>query len=306
MNGRLIQELEELGGEIRPSSFRKCDQIIIEQPGFSASIALWGGHLESFIPAGQEDLLFQSVNQGGEGRFGRRHFGVPVCWPWFGANYVHDDYPAHGVARYFRWEFIEAGRFKNGDVKIVIRLASENHPLVEEMWPYAFELRQVFRFSNKGFRINFSAANLSDKAMPVSEALHTYFNISDNQTAEVHGLEQVTYVDKFDNGSRHLQQGAVTPCDHMDRVYVSAPDVCEIHDPGLQRKLVISTEGSNSTVLWNPGAELARQRVDMEDEDYRRFVCVEAANALTDEYDIPPGGIHQLKLKVRHKPLVNE
>ena len=77
-------------------------------------------HLESFIPAGQEDLLFQSENQGGEGRFGRRHFGVPVCWPWFGANYVHDDYPAHGLARYFRWDFIEAGRFKNGDVKIAV------------------------------------------------------------------------------------------------------------------------------------------------------------------------------------------
>jgi glucose-6-phosphate 1-epimerase len=305
MNGRLMKELEELGGEIRPASLKKCDEIIIDQPGFSATIALWGGHLESFIPAGQEDLLFQSANPGGEGRFGRRHFGVPVCWPWFGAHEMHDDYPAHGLARYFRWEFIEAGRFKNGDVKIVIRLASEDHPLIEEMWPLAFELRQVFRFSSKGFRINFSAANLSDKPMPVSEALHTYFNVSDNQTASVHGLDQVSYVDKFDSGSRQLQQGIVSPCDHMDRVYLSAPETCEIQDVGLQRKLIIHTEGSNSTVLWNPGAEIAKQRTDMDDEDYRRFVCVEAANALSDAYEIPPGGIHQLKLKVKHKPLVN-
>ncbi|NLQ17418.1 D-hexose-6-phosphate mutarotase [Marinomonas sp. M1K-6] len=306
MNGQLMKELEELGGEIHPASLKKCDEICIEQPGFSAVIALWGGHLKSFIPAGQEDLLFQSKNKGGEGRFGRRHFGVPVCWPWFGAHDVDADYPAHGLARYFRWEFIEAGRFKNGDVKIVIRLVSEDHPLIEEMWPFAFELRQVFRFSKKGFKINFSAANLSDKSMPVSEALHTYFHVSDNQSTEVHGLDDVTYVDKLDRASRHLQQGAVTPCDHMDRVYLSAPDTCEIRDVGLQRKLVIQTEGSNSTVLWNPGAEIAKQRTDMDDDDYRHFVCVEAANALSNVYEIPPGGIHQLKLKVKHKPLFDE
>ncbi|MFT2097943.1 D-hexose-6-phosphate mutarotase [Marinomonas sp. 2405UD66-6] len=306
MNGRLIKELEELGGEIRPASLKKCDEIIIDQPGFSAAIALWGGHLESFIPTGQEDLLFQSENLGGKGRFERRHFGVPVCWPWFGANEEHDDYPAHGLARYFRWELIEAGHFKNGDVKIVIRLASEDHPLIEEMWPHAFELRQVFRFSNKGFRINFSAANLSDKPMPISEALHTYFNVADNKAAEVHGLDQISYVDKFDNSEKKLQEGIVTPCDCMDRVYLSAPDECEIQDPVFNRKIVIQTEGSQSTVLWNPGAELAKKRTDMEDEEYRRFVCVEAANVLTDGYEIAPGSIHQLKLKVKLKPLADE
>lgn len=306
MNGRLMQELEELGGEIRPASLKKCDEIIIDQPGFCAVIALWGGHLESFIPAGQEDLLFQSAHPGGEGRFGRRHFGIPVCWPWFGAHDSHDDYPAHGLARYFRWEFIEAGRFKNGDVKIVIRLASEDHPLVEEMWPFAFELRQVFRFSSKGFRVNFSAANLSDKPMPISEALHTYFKVSDNQTAQVHGLDQIPYVDKFDNSSRQLQQGIVSPCGPMDRVYLSSLEECEIQDPGFKRKLIIQTEGSQSTVLWNPGADIAKQRTDMEDDDYRHFVCVEAANALNNAYVIEPGGMHQLKLKVKHKPLVDE
>ncbi|WP_394181639.1 D-hexose-6-phosphate mutarotase [Marinomonas posidonica] len=306
MNGQLMKELEELGGEIRPASLKKCDEIIIDQPGFSAVIALWGGHLVSFTPSGQPDLLFQSENKGGEGRFGRRHFGVPVCWPWFGANEEKEDFPAHGLARYFRWEFIEAGRFKNGDVKIVIRLASEDHPLIEEMWPYVFELRQVFRFSSKGFRINFTAANLSDQPMPVSEALHTYFHVADNKAAQVHGLDQVTYIDKFDEGREYQQQGVVTPCNHMDRVYVSSPEECEIHDPDLQRRLIIQTEGSGSTILWNPGGKLAKKRADMDKEDYRRFVCVEAGNALSDAYVIAPGDIHQLKLKVKHKPLMED
>jgi len=306
MNGRLINELEELGGEIRPASLKKCDEIVIDQPGFSAVIALWGGHLASFIPAGQEDLLFQSENLGGNGRFERRHFGVPVCWPWFGANEDHDDYPTHGLARYFRWELVEAGRFKNGDVKIVIRLASETHPLIEEMWSYAFELRQVFRFSSNGFCVNFSAANLSDKPMPITEALHTYFNVGDNQTAEVHGLENVTYIDKFDNNKRVHSDRHITPCDTMDRVYLSTPERCEIKDPDFNRRLVIKAEGSRSTVVWNPGATLAKKRTDMEDHEYRRFVCVEAANVLEEGYEIAPGDIHQLKLKVKHKLLDEE
>ncbi|MDB4837246.1 D-hexose-6-phosphate mutarotase [Marinomonas sp.] len=303
MNSELMADLEGLGGEIHPASLRKCDEIIINQPGFKAVIALWGGHLESFIPAGQEDLLFQSKNEGGKGRFMRRHFGVPVCWPWFAANDKQDDYPTHGLARYFRWQFIEAGRFKDGDVKIVLRLASEDHPLIEEMWPQAFELRQVFRFSSKGFRVNFSAANLSDTPMEVSEALHTYFNVGDNKNAQVHGFDQAQYIDKLEESKKCQQQGAVLTDQHLDRVYLTAPEKSEIHDQTLNRKIVIQTEGCSNTVIWNPGEKIAKQRSDMEDEDFRRFVCVEAANVLKDTYEIPAGGMHQLKLKVRHKPL---
>lgn len=305
MDAQLMRELEELGGEIRPNSLRECDEIIIDQPSFSARIALWGGHLVSFIPMGQQDVLFQSDNEGALTRFGRRHFGVPVCWPWFGANTEDDDLPAHGLARYFRWQLVEVGRFKNGDAKIVIRLASEDHPLIEEMWPHAFELRQVFRLG-EGFSVNFSAANLSDKTMPISEALHTYFRVGDNKTAQVQGLDGVQYVDKFDDGQKKQQVGAVSPCEELDRVYLDAPQDTVLEDPALQRKLVISSEGAQSTVLWNPGEALAKLRTDMEDEDYRQFVCVETANALDNAYKIAAGEMHQLRVTVRIEPLSDE
>ncbi|REG82583.1 D-hexose-6-phosphate mutarotase [Marinomonas pollencensis] len=302
MNGQLIRELETLGGEILPASLKDCDEIVINQPDFSARIALWGGHLVSFVPTGQADLLFQSANEGADTRFGRRHFGVPICWPWFGAHEKHSDYPAHGLARYFRWQLAEVGRFKNEDVKIVLRLASEDHPLIEEMWPQAFELRQVFRFTKDGFSINFSAANLSEKSMSISEALHTYFHVGDNKATSVHGLDGGIYVDKLAKNARKQQEGAVTPFECLDSVYLESPDVCEIHDSEFKRKLIVSSEGSQSTVLWNPGPELAKQRSDMEDEDYRHFVCVETANALNDSYEIKPGDMHQLRLNVSVVP----
>ncbi|RDL43271.1 D-hexose-6-phosphate mutarotase [Marinomonas piezotolerans] len=298
MNAQLIQELEALGGEILPSSLRDCDEIIIDQPSYKARIALWGGHLVSFVPSGQADLLFQSANEGAQTRFGRRHFGVPVCWPWFGAHRDDEHFPAHGLARYFRWDLVEVGRFKNGDVKIVIRLASEDHPLIEEMWPYAFELRQVFRLGD-GFSINFSAANLSEESMPISEAMHTYFHVGSNQASSVVGLDGIRYVDKFNEGKEFTQEGSVAPCEELDRVYLDAPNQLELVDSAFSRKLVIETEGSCSTVLWNPGAALAALRTDMEDDDYQHFVCVETANALGNSYKIKPGEMHQLRVSVK-------
>ncbi|TDO95518.1 D-hexose-6-phosphate mutarotase [Marinomonas balearica] len=302
MNGQLIKELEEVGGELLPSTIRDCDEIIINQPSFTARIALWGGHLVSFTPTGQEDWLFQSENEGAVNRFGRRHFGAPVCWPWFGAHEVESDFPAHGLARYFRWKLLEVGRFKNGDIKVVLRLKSEDHPLVEEMWHQAFELQLTFRLG-EGFSISLVAENKSDQPFAVSEAIHTYFKVSDNQKACVSGLEGVSYIDKVANGEMKTQEGVVSPCESMDRVYLNAPKVTELHDAKLKRKFVIETKGSHSTVLWNPGEALSKKRTDIEDDEYRSFVCVETANALDNQYVLESGDTHKLKLSVTSESL---
>jgi len=63
-----------------------------------------------FLLVKKESVVFNHKS-GEKDVFARRHFGVPVCWP---GSVLHDnasDYPAHVFARYFRWEFIEAGPF---------------------------------------------------------------------------------------------------------------------------------------------------------------------------------------------------
>lgn len=297
MDKQLMEDLEMVGGMLTPTSLRGCDEILIEQPGFSARIALWGGHLVSFTPEGEEDLLFQSSQETRDSRFSRIHMGVPICWPWFGAHETNKDLPAHGLARYFRWQLAEAGHFKNGDVKVQLKLASEQHPLIEDMWADAFELRLVFRLGD-GFEVNFSAANLSDNDVQISEALHTYFNVGNSEQAEVKGLETCQYQDKFE-GISSVQSGSIQPCTELDRVYLDTPDTSTLVDPVFGRTLTISQEGAGSTVVWNPGAKRAKERVDLHDDEYLNFVCVESANALSNAYTLTPGSIHQLKLKVK-------
>ncbi|MCZ2723667.1 D-hexose-6-phosphate mutarotase [Marinomonas sp. 15G1-11] len=301
MDHQLINELEAIGGEIRASSFKGCDEILIEQPGFSARIALWGGHLSSFMPNGEPDILFQSSHDGSDTRFSRKHFGVPVCWPWFGANVQQPDLPAHGLARYFRWELEEVGRFKNGDIKVVIKLESEKHPLIEDMWPQAFELKQVFRLGD-GFQVKFSAANLSNEPIQVSEALHTYFRVGDSALAVIKGLDKTEYEDKF-AGGRHRQTGTISPCVYLDRVYLDAEPMTYLEDPVLGRRISIETEGTACVVVWNPGEELAKERNDMNDEDYQSFVCVESANALENAHTVGPREIYHFKMKIKSERL---
>ena len=46
-------------------------------------------------------------------------------------------------------------------------------------------------------------------------------------------------------------------------------------------------EGFTDAVVWNPGAADAAALADMEDEEYRRFVCIEPA--LLDPHTLSAG-----------------
>lgn len=297
MDKQLMDDLEQVGGSLIASNLRGCDEILIEQPEFSARIALWGGHLVSFIPKSGIDILFQSANAGGDSRFDGQHLGVPVCWPWFAEHDSQEDYPLHGLVRYLRWQLVGVDRYKNGDIKIILKLNSSQHPIIEDMWPQAFELRLVFRLGD-GFRIDFFAANLSEQVMTIGEALHTYFYVGDTNEASIEGLDNKLYIDKLDDNKHHTQAGHVSPCIDFDRVYQHSGEAICLVDPVLKRKISLSTEGSANAVLWNPGVDGAKHYSNLEVEDYKHFVCIETANALENTYELEPGEIHQLRMKV--------
>lgn len=66
-------------------------------------ISLYGGQVLSYIPTGsRHDLLFlskQAYFATGKAIKG----GVPICWPWFGADPENRGRPAHGFARNSLW-----------------------------------------------------------------------------------------------------------------------------------------------------------------------------------------------------------
>ena len=72
-----------------------------------ARIALQGGHVLAFQPAGQKPVLWVSRHSQYAAGTPIRG-GIPVCWPWFGPHPVDAGKPSHGFARISSWSVLDA------------------------------------------------------------------------------------------------------------------------------------------------------------------------------------------------------
>jgi glucose-6-phosphate 1-epimerase len=79
----------------------------------------------------------------------------------------------------------------------------------------------------------------------------------------------------------------------VDRQYASTSAV-ELEDRAWRRRISVQKQSSMTTVVWNPWQEKAAALTDMPDEDYRKFLCIEAANA-GQSIRIPPQSSHVIQ-----------
>jgi glucose-6-phosphate 1-epimerase len=61
-----------------------------------------------------------------------------------------------------------------------------------------------------------------------------------------------------------------------------------IEDAALTRRIRIDSAHSRTCVVWNPWIAGARSMPDLDDEDYRRFVCVETVNTASEVIRVAP------------------
>ena len=101
----------------------------------TAGIALHGGHLVSYKPAGQKDLIWMSERAIFDGKTALRG-GIPVCWPWFGRIAS----PSHGFARTTEWSLLQ---HRENDHGVVIELGLSPSEKSLEIWPFQFDARLI-------------------------------------------------------------------------------------------------------------------------------------------------------------------
>jgi len=256
----------------------------------SASIALQGGHLLSWVPAGAAPVIWLSpVARFAPGRSIRG--GVPICWPWFGAHSEHPDFPAHGFARTADWDVIDSTSLPDGATKITFELNPANIPA--QQWPYSSSVRYRVTVGNI-LTMELITRNTGQSEITICEALHTYFAVSDVGNITIDGLDGIHYLDKVDNMQKKQQAGAITFSSEVDRIYVDTKADCIIRDPALSRQIRIRKTGSHSTVVWNPWIEKSMQMGDMGDNGHRQMVCVESANAAKNSITLRAGDEHRL------------
>lgn len=257
--------------------------------GGKAEVYPHGAHVTSFVPEGAEPVLWLSENSDFETGKAIRG-GIPICWPWFGPHDTQGDFPKHGVARLQGWDVVAGGM--DGEQRAFAELKLTPTEFSQPYWPHAFEL--IYRVSvGRELTVELTTRNTGKEPFRITEALHSYFSVSDVREISITGLEDVACLDKVDGGQRKAPSGAaVCFTGEVDRCYMDTTTACVLDDPGLGRRIVVEKTGSQSTVVWNPHVEKAAAMADYGDEEWPAMVCVETSNVHDNAVTIAPGEQH--------------
>lgn len=276
--------------------------IEIESALASALISLHAGQVLSYRPASAaQDLLFLSERayfEPGKAIKG----GVPICWPWFGADPEGRGRPAHGFVRSMPWTLLATRSLESGAIRVTLGIAHDE--ATRALWSHRFNLALEVTVG-ESLGVELITRNLEDRPFTITQALHTYFHVGDATRARVLGLAGCPYIDKSAMGYDAVitQEGPVTISGEVNRIYQSVPEVLHVEDPALGRRLRIQSRNSATCIVWNPWVETARAMADLDDEDYRIMLCVETANAADEVVEVPPGGEARLAADYRIEPL---
>lgn len=271
-------------------------------------IARQGAQILRYQRAGEAPLLWLSdealFKQGKSVRG-----GVPVCWPWFGdlrrnpeavqAMYTGEPPPAHGLVRGRDWQLL--GVEQRGDtLHLEFDMPEAQGALTD--WPHSVELRLSIALGET-LEVTLGNRNLGTQPVTLSQALHTYFAVSDVCQVQVQGVEGLAYIETLADWAQRTQQGALAFAGETDRIYLDPPECLSIVDPGHDRRITLHTQGSRSAVIWNPWTERATALPDMADEAWQGMLCIETANAWHDVLTLAPGACHSLSVWIGSQPL---
>ncbi|MEJ8863415.1 D-hexose-6-phosphate mutarotase [Pseudomonas jessenii] len=272
-------------------------------------VAQQGAHILSYQLAGQPPLIW--LNDEAVFKTGKSiRAGVPVCWPWFGvfdrnpqsvqAMRVSNEAPsAHGFVRAMDWELggIEA-EGESLKVEFLLPYPDGGFP----GWPHQVDLTLSIRLDEQ-LHIHLTSHNRGAETVSISQALHSYFAVSDVREVHVEGVGGLKYIETLDNWKTVTQSGDLRFTGETDRIYLDAPPLLSIVDPAWERRIELTSTGSRAAVIWNPWIDRAAAFSDMADDGWQRMLCIETANVMDDVVNLKPGASHTLGVSVGSKPL---
>ncbi len=231
--------------------------------------------------------------------------GVPLCWPWFGAltrnplpvQAMHGNpatATAHGGVRGLDWQLLGIEQ-QGATVILQFLYDSRQQPLPH--WPHAAELRLDIRLDQR-LSLSLRSRNLGDQSLHLSQALHSYFAVSDIRQIRVLGLDSCRYIETLEDWQERHQQGALQFSGETDRIYLDVPSRLALIDNGWNRRILLETQGSRSAVLWNPWLEKAQRLSQFANDAWQRMLCIETANIWDDCIELAPGASHELGLSL--------
>ncbi len=262
--------------------------LCVENAFCTAKVSLYGAHILEWTPKGHQNVFFLSPNVVfAHGKAIRG--GVPLCWPWFGKNQDDATKAAHGVARTAFWKHAETQE-ESHCTRLILAL-----PASDPMLPSAAFILEF------GEELTMSLMTMDvPQQMKFSAAQHSYFAVSDYEQVAVTGLEECPFTEFAPNPTAHSEDPLV-PLGSIDRIYHPVAEEVEmiLHDPAWNRSIRILRSGSHSSVVWNPGAELAAAMGDLGAGNERGFLCIESAVVPAEQMSLRYGDTHTMTTRIQ-------
>jgi glucose-6-phosphate 1-epimerase len=242
---------------------------LIAPDGAHVDVYIHGAQVTSWVPAGDRERLFLSRKSQFLSDKPIRG-GVPVVFPQFAAL---GPLPMHGFARLMPWEY--GGAEVSGDrASATFRLRDTEES--RRLWSHAFLAELTISIGRRQMEMTLGVTNTGTEPFTFTTALHTYLSVSDSARTSVEGLVGLLYRDSAASGVEKIDNNPqVNFTGEVNRIYFDAP--AEVRLVGPSQTTIIRMAGFSDTVVWNPAAAKCAVVPDLEADDYRRFVCVEAA-----------------------------
>lgn len=254
--------------------------------------------------------------------------GIPVVFPQFGQP--SKAMAQHGFARNSNDWFISDQISTFEGFEVILTLNSNDYTL--SLWPYPFQLQYHIQITLNGLMCQLYINNTGHEAFDCHALFHTYFRVPDIDDISVSGFQGFYFYDKTDSEAPYLMDSneMVSFRRECDRIYVPTRakaigdvviasrhqrgedsesafsvicNICKlarINDmPQCEANGKSKSNGSSvaypiDVVLWNPWIEKAAALVDMDNDGYISFVCVEPGT-VSNFVNVAPG--KQLEIK---------
>lgn len=288
-------ELQEKFGHDNHIVFEQLDSGIvlakIDNALATAIVSLYGGQVIQWQPKSQvlPVLWMSDLAQYLPGKAIRG--GIPVCWPWFGAHPEETKLPSHGYARISECKITSVATDLSGATVLCMAWSAPDDHLGLSGIPATLSIRITV---GEFLSVELTTTSTASETITFTEALHTYFKVSDISRVQIFGLNACRYVDLIDNNSIKTQSDSISFSEETGRVYVGTDADCFLVDPGLKRTIRVSKSGSQSTVVWNPWLDTATKMDDLGPTGWKTMVCIESANALQNTVTLAPGAHHTI------------
>ncbi|MEO6292680.1 MAG: D-hexose-6-phosphate mutarotase, partial [Burkholderiaceae bacterium] len=175
----------------------------------TASLCLQGGHLLSWQPVSTDQPVIWMSPAATFAPHTPIRGGIPICWPWFAANATDVTLPFHGFARTQPWQVTGSRSLDDGSTEIALSYLPTDE--TQQYWPQANATSRLDLLVNVGasLKIALITRNLGASDFTITEALHTYFAVSDVAQAQVDGLDGAHFHDKAAGWAQGDQTGGV-------------------------------------------------------------------------------------------------